>query len=114
MRGALKVPAPPEFGVSRHTADVLLAILRAAPDRLAVLNLAPDPALLDAARRAGLRVARVAPEFERAPASLAFGREGVPDVFHHEGAFGIEPQAYFTATGAQALASRVRELMNPG
>ena len=114
MRGALKVPAPPEFGVSRHTAEVLLAVLRAAPDRLAVLNLAPDAGLLDRARRMGLRVERVAPEFEREPGALAFDSGGVPDVFHHDGAFGIEPQAYFTAADAHSLALRIRELMNLG
>ena len=32
------------------------------------------------------------------------------DVFHHEGAFGIEPQAYFVGTDATQLAMRVREL----
>lgn len=109
MRGVVKVPAAPEFGVSRHTAEVLLAILRADPERLAVMNLAPDAALLDAARAEGLRVERVEPAMERAPASLAFAR-GVPDVFHHEGAFGVEPQCYVTSKDASSLALRVRHL----
>jgi hypothetical protein len=109
MRGALKVPAPPEFGVSRHTANVLLAVLRRDPRRLAVLNLAPDEAFLRAARAEGLRVARVPPEVERDPAGLRFAGD-VPDVFHHEGAFGIEPQAYVTGEGAAALAARVQAL----
>ncbi|HUR68717.1 MAG TPA: thiamine-phosphate synthase family protein [Candidatus Thermoplasmatota archaeon] len=110
MRGALKVPAAPEFGVSRHMAEVLVAVARADPARLACLNLAPDAALLAAARAAELRVEKVAPEFERAPHTLAFAR-GVPDVFHHDGAFGIEPQAYFVAGDATTLALRVRELV---
>lgn len=109
-RGAVKVPAAPEFGVSTHMAQILLGVLRADPRRLAVLNLAPSPALLDAARRAGLRVEEVAAEVERAPASLRF--EGaVPDVFHHAGAFGVEPQAYLTGPDAQQLAMRVRALV---
>jgi predicted fused transcriptional regulator/phosphomethylpyrimidine kinase len=33
-------------------------------------------------------------------------------VFHHEGAFGIEPQAYFTGADAQAVALRVRSLLS--
>lgn len=110
MRGVVKVPAPPEFGVSRHTAEVLLAAMRADPARLACLNLAPDARLLDAARRAGLRVDEVPPEVERAPSTLRFPR-GAPDVFHHAGAFGVEPQAYFLGPNAQELAMRVRDLV---
>lgn len=110
MHGAVKVPAAPEFGVSRHMAVVLLSVLRAEPAALACLNLAPDPALLDAARARGLRVERVDPTFERAPGELRFP-EGVPDVFYHEGAFGVEPQAYLVGRDAMALAMRVRELL---
>jgi predicted fused transcriptional regulator/phosphomethylpyrimidine kinase/predicted transcriptional regulator len=109
IRGAVKVPAAPEFGVSRHVAEVLLAAMRRDPTKLACLNLAPHAGLLSAARRAGLRVERVGAEMERAPASLAFpGR--VPDVFHHEGAFGVEPQAYFVGPDATSLALLVRTL----
>lgn len=110
MRGAVKVPAAPDFGVSRHVAEVLLAVLRAEPSRLACLNLAPAPGLLAAARAAGFRVEQVSPEMERRPASLAFAGP-VPDLFHHEGAFGIEPQAYLLAADAVALAQRVRGLL---
>lgn len=109
MRGSVKVPAPPEFGVSRFVAEVLLAVLRHDPARLACVNLAPDPGLLDAARRAGLRVAPVGPEMELDPASLRF--EGpVPDVFHHGGAFGVEPQAYVTGPDAASLARLLQRL----
>ena len=110
MHGAVKVPAAPEFGVSRHMAVVLLSVMRAEPALLACLNLAPDEALLGAARAAGLRVEKVDPGFERAPGELGFARQ-VPDVFHHEGAFGVEPQAYFVAQDAVTLAMRVRELL---
>lgn len=110
MRGAVKVPAAPEFGVSRHMAEVLLGVLRASPQTLACLNLVPDPALLAAARAAGLRVERVDAAFERAPAQLDLQRPA-PDLFYHEGAFGIEPQAYLTARDASALALLVRSLL---
>lgn len=110
LRGAVKVPAAPEFGVSRHMSRILLAVHRAEPRRLACLNLAPEPALLAAAERAGLRVARVAPEFERAPDRLAFVG-AVPDVFHHDGSFGVEPQAYLVDDDATRLALRVRSLL---
>jgi hypothetical protein len=110
MRGGVKVPAAPEFGVSRHMAAILVSIARADPRLLACLNLAPDAALLAAARAAGLRVEKVEAAFERAPGELRFAR-GVPDVFHHEGAFGIEPQAYFVGADATVLAMRVRELL---
>jgi predicted fused transcriptional regulator/phosphomethylpyrimidine kinase/predicted transcriptional regulator len=108
-RGTVKVPAPPEFGVSRHVAEVLLAVLRADPTRLACLNLAPARPLLERARAGGLRVERVPAAVERAPGSLAF--EGpVPDLFYHEGDFGVEPQAYLVGPDARSLALRAREL----
>lgn len=110
MRGAVKVPAPPEFGVSRFVAEVLLAVMRSDASRLACINLAPDPALLEAARRAGLRVGVVPASIERDPASLRF--EGLaPDLFHHEGAFGVEPQAYVTGRDAASLALAVQGLL---
>lgn len=110
MRGAVKVAAPPELGVSRHVAEVLLSVLRHDPSLLACVNLAPLPALLDAARRSGLRVAEVSPQLERAPRALAF--EGpVPDVFHHRGDFGVEPQAYLVGPDATQLALRVQALL---
>ena len=108
-RGSVKVPAPPEFGVSQHMAGILLALLRADPSRLACLNLAPRPALLEAARRAGLRVAEVPAEVERDPGLLRVGAP-VPDVLHHPGAFGVEPQAYLAGPDAQQLALRVQAL----
>lgn len=108
-RGVVKVPAAPEFGVSRHVAEVLLAAMRRDPSKLACLNLRPEPALLSAAARAGLRVERVDAQMERAPATLALPAR-VPDLFHHEGAFGIEPQAYLVAADATALALLVRRL----
>ncbi len=108
-RGVVKVAAPPELGVSRHVAEVLLAVLRHDPTRLACLNLAPAPDLLAAARRAGLRIEEVPPGVERAPGSLRFAGP-VPDVFHHAGAFGVEPQAYLVGPDASQLALRVRAL----
>ncbi|MFA5860185.1 MAG: thiamine-phosphate synthase family protein [Candidatus Thermoplasmatota archaeon] len=111
VKGSVRSPAPPEFGVSRHVAEVLLAVLRADASRLACVNLAPEPALLDAARRRGWIVERVPAEVERAPSTLRFPSGSVPDVFHHEGAFGVEPQAYFVAGNAQALALRLKALI---
>ena len=109
MRGAVKVPAPPEFGVSRFMSEVLLAVLRSDPARLACLNLAPAPALLEAARRAGLAVGEVGAEMERDPSAARFeGR--APDVFHHGGAFGVEPQAYLTGPDALTVARRAQRL----
>jgi predicted fused transcriptional regulator/phosphomethylpyrimidine kinase/predicted transcriptional regulator len=111
-RGVVKVAAPPEFGVSRHVAEVLLAVLRHDAVKLACLNLAPTPELLAAARRAGFRVEEVSAEVERAPARLRFAG-AVPDVFHHGGAFGVEPQAYLAGPDASQLALRIRALLNP-
>ncbi len=112
MRGTVKVPAPPEFGVSRHVAKVLLAILRHDPTRLACVNLAPTPRLLARAKAAGLTVALIEPTIETDPATLTISAP-VPDLLHHGGAFGIEPQAYLTATDARTLANRVAQLAAP-
>ena len=106
VRGVVRAFAAPEFGVSRHVAEIVLAAHRADARILACLNLAPAPALLVAARAAGLRVAEVAPEIERAPRFTG----ALPDVAHHAGAFGVEPQAYLVGPSAGELARRVQEL----
>lgn len=111
VKGSVRAPAPPEFGVSRHVAEILLAVVRADASRLACVNLAPNEAMLAAARAAGWRVERVSAEVERAPSTLTFPGGRVPDVFHHEGAFGVEPQAYFVGRDAQGLALRIKALI---
>ena len=110
LRGAVKVPGAPEFGVSRHMSRILLAVHRADPRLLACVNLAPERALVAAAERAGMRVAKLGAEFEREPDALRFVG-AVPDLFHHEGAFGVEPQAYLVDEDATKLALRVRALL---
>lgn len=112
-RGGVKVPAPPEFGVSRHMAEILLAVMRRDPSRLACVNLAPKPELLERARAMGLRVEEVPATVERAPRTLTFAGEGVPDVFHHGGEFGVEPQAYLAGPDATQLALRLQALVRP-
>jgi len=107
MHERVRAAAPPEFGVSRHMARVALAVLRADAARAAVIDLAPHPDLLAAARAQGLRVVEVDAALEAAPDDLAFDGP-VPDVFYHQGAFGIEPVAYLVGADAATLARHIQ------
>lgn len=109
-RGAVKAAAAPEFGVSRHVGRLLLAVHRQDPSRLACLNLTPSPSLLAAAAAEGWRVAQMPAELDRRPADLRL-EPPAPDLLHHAGAFGIEPQAYLFGADATRLAHAVRRLV---
>lgn len=110
MKGRVKAPAPPEFGVSRHMAEVALAAARGDATRRAAMNVATDGRLLAAARAAGLVVREIPPAVERSPASLDPGAARGADVLSHAGDFGVEPQTYLLAATALAVAERATTL----
>lgn len=106
MKSRVKAPAPPEFGVSRHMAEIALAVARGDPERRAAMNVATDARLLAAARAAGLAVREVPAAIERAPASLDPEIARGADVLTHGGDFGVEPQTYLLGASALAVAER--------
>ncbi|HWG91528.1 MAG TPA: thiamine-phosphate synthase family protein, partial [Candidatus Thermoplasmatota archaeon] len=70
LRGHVKAPAPPEFGVSRHVAEILLAVQRAIPSRRAALDIASRPEVLAACRRAGLTLLEIEARDEQDPSRI--------------------------------------------
>ncbi len=96
LRGAVKVPAPPEFGASHHVAEVILAVVAYEAPRRAALNIRWDEGLLEAAEAADLVSLEMAPGYEgrREEIARALDEGGVPDLLFHRGDFGIEPITY--------------------
>lgn len=108
----VQVPAAPEFGASRHVADVILAAHAVDADVRGALNVATSDALLDAVTEAGLDAVAFDAGYEarRDRLTAAFQERGVPDVAYHEGAFGVEPIAYVLGQDAVDAVERVETL----
>lgn len=109
----LQVPAAPEFGASRHVADLILAAHDADPATRAAINLATSEPLLDAADALDLETTAFEPDYEgrRRRLRSTFEADGVPDLAYHEGAFGIEPIAYVLGGDAVDVVERVEILV---
>jgi hypothetical protein len=109
--GQATVPGEPEFGVSQHVANVLLAARAAGSDARAALNVAYSEETIDALETAGLTIV----EFD-AEADLEDGigaaLETAPDadVLYQTGAMGIEPIVYILGPDAVTVAERLRTI----
>ncbi len=114
MRGALRVPAPPEFGASRHVAEVVLAALRVRGPAAAALNIRWDRDQVAAAKRLAWDTlefdASLEGHGERLAQVLARHRR-VPEMFYQTGAFGVEPIAYILGPTAAEVVARVGALL---
>ena len=110
VKGRTMVPGDPEFGVSEHVASVLLAAREEGSDARAALNVAYDPAVIEALEEAGHRAVEYDPE--ASPASIEAAFAGTPEatVLYHTGGFGIEPIVYVLGPDAESVARTVREL----
>lgn len=106
LHGRVQAPASPAFGVSRHVAEVLVALRGANAKRAGAMNVRSDERLLTAARDAGLVVADVSPRVERDPA-VARDAPADADVLTHAGDFGVEAQTYVIGRSATEVAERV-------
>lgn len=113
LRDRLQVPAAPEFGTSRHVADVVLAAHAADAGTRAATNLATSEALLSAADELDLDAVAFDADYDGRRDRLrdTFEERGVPDLAYHEGAFGIEPIAYVLGGGAVDVVERVETLV---
>lgn len=107
----IRPPTAPEFGVSRHLADILLAAHAAHPDVRAAVNVRPEPAFLAAAKKAKLAVVEMPGADERDRAAVAKHVKKRVDVLWHKGDFGVEPIAYVFGADAVAAARAVVRLL---
>ena len=111
VKGQATIPAPPEFGVSQHVANVLLAARAAGSDARAATNLAYSEALLDALADAGHTTAEFDPEADLA-VGIEAALEATPDadVLYQAGAHGVEPIVYLLGPDATTVATAIRDV----
>lgn len=113
MRGAVRVPAAPEFGASRHVAEVVVALASVFPNTVAALNVRADATTVAAARSLGWALVKFDAAYEGRSdriASALRGRKRAPSALYHEGAFAIEPIMYVIGRGAREVASQAEAL----
>ncbi len=114
MRGALRVPAAPEFGASKHVAEVVLAAQRGRGSVAAALNIRWNRALGAAARKLDWDLlefdASLEGDAERIAQVLTRHRRA-PEMLYQAGAFGTEPIAYLLAPTAMEAVGRARALL---
>jgi hypothetical protein len=115
VKGRPTVPADPEFGVSEHVAQVLLAARAAGSPARAAVNVRYDPASVDALREAGLRAIEFDPEADREGSGGAV-RTALADQSADErfalfqtGAVGVEPILYVLGPDAPTVVRTVRD-----
>ncbi len=117
VKGRPTVPADPEFGVSAHVAQVLLAARAAGSSARAAVNVRYDPASVDALREGGLRAVEFDPEADRegsgaaVRAALADQSVGERFVLFQTGAVGVEPILYVLGPDAPTVVRTVREAL---
>jgi predicted fused transcriptional regulator/phosphomethylpyrimidine kinase/predicted transcriptional regulator len=110
VRGSVRVPGQPEFGASRHVADVLLGAHDAFPSVRAAINLRNGADVQAALAELGWRAAPFDPQLEGRRQRLAAQRGAPPDALHHAGAFGIEPALYVLGPDATTVAAKAAHL----
>lgn len=114
VKGIVKVPAPPEFGASKHVAELVLAVLAWDQGRRAAVNIAWNKVLIDSCKTLGLELMEIDASYEgrRERIVKAIGELGkVPDVIYHKGAHGIEPITYLTGSNAVEVANKVGKVL---
>lgn len=113
MRGAVRVPAAPEFGASKHVAEVVLAALQVFAGTQAALNVRADRPTLAAARSIGWALVEFEASYEGRSDRIATalrGRKRPPRAIFHAGGFGIEPIMYILGRTAAECVREARAL----
>jgi len=111
VHGQLTVPGEPEFGVSQHVANVLLAARSEGSEARAALNVRYSEELVDALAADGHVTAEFDAEAEISDA-ISTALEATPDasVLYQTGGFGIEPVIYVLGPDAPTVAATIRDL----
>jgi predicted fused transcriptional regulator/phosphomethylpyrimidine kinase/predicted transcriptional regulator len=110
VKGRPTIPAAPEFGVSQHVANVLLAARAVGSDARAASNLAYDPDLLDALEVAGHTTVEFDADTDMADGiATALADRLDADVLYQTGAHGVEPIVYVLGPDAPTVAGAVRD-----
>lgn len=107
VKDRIRAVSGPEFGGSQHLAEILINIMKFAPEIRAVLNLKLDENVLKAVKSLGLRYSitshpkppRSAEEVVKAVAK-EFEKNGGLDVVMDWGGIGLEPTTYIFGSDA--------------
>ncbi|MFB6167528.1 MAG: thiamine-phosphate synthase family protein [Haloferacaceae archaeon] len=117
VKGRPTVPADPEFGVSAHVAQVLLAARAAGSSARAAANVRYDPASVETLRGAGLRAVEFDSEADRdgpdgaVGAALTDQSVGEEFALFQTGAVGVEPIIYVLGPDAPTVVRTVRDTL---
>jgi hypothetical protein len=114
MRGSVRAPAAPEFGASKHVAEMVLAVRRSRPDLTAAINIRWDESIVSAARALGWRMVEFNADLEGQGDRIARAivrRQTDYRMVYQRGAFGIEPITYLLGKTAREVVDAVRALL---
>ncbi|MFQ5673455.1 MAG: bifunctional hydroxymethylpyrimidine kinase/phosphomethylpyrimidine kinase [Nitrospinales bacterium] len=114
------VPAPPEFGASKHVAHIVLTVMRFDPSKRAVMNLKYSGAILKICKRLKFKIASFSRSNEprhvrtREGSSLEWGTAKairdygkVPDIIYDLGGMGKEEMIRVIADDVESLVDKV-------
>ena len=114
MRGAARSPAAPEFGASKHVAEVLLAVGKRYPSVRAAVNIRWDDRIATALESVARTPTPFDPRHEGQAEAIARDLprgKAPPQVLYQAGAFGVEPVAYLLGDTAQDVVACVKQLL---
>lgn len=113
MRGSVRVPSAPEFGASRHVAEVVLALHSLDPRIRAAVNTTFSKAIVVALESLGHAILEIDPAHEGRSVRIRESVVGrpVPTVVYHRGGFGIEPVVYIAGPDPRAVVASVEALL---
>ncbi|WP_456430705.1 bifunctional hydroxymethylpyrimidine kinase/phosphomethylpyrimidine kinase [Thermosulfuriphilus sp.] len=125
FKETVRIVAPPEFGASRHVANIILTVMKYDPEYRAAMNIRYQEDFISRARKMGLKVAEFSrakepPEIkEKEGSSLSWGvawaiekLEAIPDLVYDKGDVGKEPMIRLLGQDPLDLVSLALRLAN--
>ncbi len=114
LRGQVNIPSNPEFGVSKHVSQAILAANKVDNTIRGGLNIKTDDFILEKAKNLGIDTMEFDPTYENRYKKLKklFSKNNeVPKIIYHEGEFGIEPITYILEETAIKTVSVFLEIL---
>jgi len=114
VEGRARASTSPAFGASEHVATIVLAAGAVHPGVRAAVNVAHRHELVDRVEAEGGRAIAFDPDYEGRGEHVRDRLRSLdepPTVLYHEGAFGIEPNAYVLGATAHDVVDRLERLI---
>ncbi|MFQ5838223.1 MAG: thiamine-phosphate synthase family protein [Thermoplasmata archaeon] len=112
-RGQVKVPGPPEFGASKHVAEVVLAISTLNSKIRSAINVAWNESILEACLKLDWRAFEMDASYEGRRERIFRGlrrQSPLPTVVFHRGDYGIEAITYILGETPMEVVSKMEAL----